>query len=76
MPIYALNNILYLGKLPEELKDLTIVEEVCIARARILLNMIKLDSKGASGNSTRECSNISTKSRQNFAIFTSIAYIK
>jgi hypothetical protein len=49
MPVYSLNNKLYIGKLPEELKDLTIVEEACIARARILLNMIKLDSKGASG---------------------------
>jgi hypothetical protein len=49
MPIYSIKNKLYIGKLPEELKDLTIVEEACIARARILLNMIKFDSKGASG---------------------------
>jgi hypothetical protein len=49
MPIYSLKNKFYIGKLPEELKDLTIVGEACNARARILLNMIKLDTKGASG---------------------------
>ncbi len=32
--------------MPDGLKDLAIVEETCIARARILVNMIKLDSKG------------------------------
>jgi hypothetical protein len=41
MPIYSLYNNLYIDKLPEELKDFKIVEEACIARARILLNMIK-----------------------------------
>ena len=49
MPKYSLSNKLYVGKLPDDLKDLTIVEAAYIARARIFMNMIKLDFKGASG---------------------------
>ena len=49
LPIHSFENHLYIGKMPEELKDLTIVEECCIARAWILMNLIKLDDKGATG---------------------------
>ena len=49
LPKYAMNNNLVIGKVPEQFVRLTIVEECCISRARILMNMIKLDNKGANG---------------------------
>ncbi len=72
MPQYSLSNKLYVRKLPDDLKVLTIVEEACFASARILMNLIKLDCKWTK----RKCQNFSAKSRKNFTNITSITFLK
>ena len=48
LPKHALANKLYLGPVPEELKDLTMVEEGMIARARAKSWIVKLQEQGDS----------------------------
>ncbi|KIJ23210.1 hypothetical protein M422DRAFT_85886, partial [Sphaerobolus stellatus SS14] len=48
VPLYAYVNNCWLGSVPEELKDLSFLEELCIARARSTRCMIKLE-KGPTG---------------------------
>lgn len=42
---YALSNMLYIGKVPHELKNLTCVEESLIARCRVKCSIYKIHSK-------------------------------
>ncbi|KIJ35319.1 hypothetical protein M422DRAFT_180994, partial [Sphaerobolus stellatus SS14] len=48
VPLYAYANNCWLGPVPEELKDLSFLEEQCIARAHSTRCMIKLE-KGPTG---------------------------
>ena len=44
MPKYALANNLYMGALPNELQNLTSIEQSCISLVRIRMNIYKYNT--------------------------------
>ena len=44
LPKFALANNLYLGPIPKELQHFTSIEQVCIANARIKMNIYKFNT--------------------------------